>query len=78
MERYAAIATACHNGMVYQHARLGQPRVPPLPPPEPCDAPLPPLLRGERRDHHIAEEHLADAIELLMQRRDRLSISTGA
>ena len=30
------------------------------------------LLRIERGDHHIAEEHLADAIELLMQTRDRL------
>ena len=29
-------------------------------------------LRIERGDHHIAEEHLADAIELLMQTRDRL------
>ena len=29
-------------------------------------------LRVERGDHHIAEEHLADAIELLMQKRDRL------
>jgi glyoxalase family protein len=29
-------------------------------------------LRGERGDHHIAEEHLADAIELLMQTRERL------
>lgn len=35
-------------------------------------------LRGERGDHHIAEEHLADAIELLMQTRDRLPGSTGA
>jgi catechol 2,3-dioxygenase-like lactoylglutathione lyase family enzyme len=30
-------------------------------------------LRVERGDHHIAEEHLADAIEALMQLRDRLS-----
>ncbi len=30
-------------------------------------------LRGERGDHHIAEEHLADAIEALMQKRDRLT-----
>ena len=30
------------------------------------------LLRVERGDHHIAEEHLADAIKLLMQTRDRL------
>jgi catechol 2,3-dioxygenase-like lactoylglutathione lyase family enzyme len=29
-------------------------------------------LRVERGDHHIAEEHLADAIELLMQTRGRL------
>ena len=29
-------------------------------------------LRMERGDHHIAEEHLADAIELLLQTRDRL------
>jgi glyoxalase family protein len=29
-------------------------------------------LRGERGDHHIAEEHLADAIEMLMQQRDRV------
>lgn len=29
-------------------------------------------LRVERGDHHIAEEHLADAIEWLMQTRDRL------
>ena len=29
-------------------------------------------LRVERGDHHISEEHLADAIELLMQTRDRL------
>jgi len=29
-------------------------------------------LRVERGDHHITAEHLADAIELLMQRRDRL------
>ena len=29
-------------------------------------------LRIERGDHHIAEEHLADAIEMLMQKRDRL------
>ncbi len=27
-------------------------------------------LRNERGDHHIAEEHLADAIERLMQARD--------
>ena len=30
-------------------------------------------LRIERGDHHIAEEHLADAIEMLMQKRDRLA-----
>ena len=29
-------------------------------------------LRVERGDHHITEGHLADAIELLMQKRDRL------
>lgn len=29
-------------------------------------------LRMERNDHHIAEEHLADAIEFLLQTRDRL------
>ena len=29
-------------------------------------------LRTERGDHHIAEEHLADAIESLLQSRDRL------
>jgi glyoxalase family protein len=29
-------------------------------------------LRVERGDHHIAEEHLADAIDLLIQTRDRL------
>jgi glyoxalase family protein len=30
-------------------------------------------LRGERGDHHITEEHLSDAIELLMEKRDRLT-----
>jgi len=29
-------------------------------------------LRVERGDHHITEEHLADAIELLLQTRERL------
>ena len=29
-------------------------------------------LRAERGDHHITEEHLADAIELLLATRDRL------
>ncbi len=29
-------------------------------------------LRVERGDHHITEEHLADAIELLMAKRERL------
>ncbi len=29
-------------------------------------------LRTERGDHHIAEEHLADAIEILLAKRDRL------
>lgn len=31
-------------------------------------------LRVSRGDHHIAEEHLADAIELLLARRDRLPV----
>ena len=30
-------------------------------------------LRVERGDHHITEEHLADAIEMLLATRDRLS-----
>jgi hypothetical protein len=30
------------------------------------------MLRIERGDHHIAEEHLADAIALLMGTRARL------
>ena len=30
-------------------------------------------LRTERGAHHIAEEHLADAIEILMEKRERLS-----
>ena len=30
-------------------------------------------LRVERGDHHIAEEHLADAIEMLLATRDRLT-----
>ena len=30
-------------------------------------------LRVERGDHHIAEEHLADAIAMLMQTRERLA-----
>jgi glyoxalase family protein len=30
-------------------------------------------LRVERGDHHIAEEHLADAIELLLASRERLT-----
>jgi len=30
-------------------------------------------LRVERGDHHIAEDHLADAIEILLATRDRLS-----
>jgi hypothetical protein len=29
-------------------------------------------LRVERGDHHIQEQHLADAIEALMKTRDRL------
>ena len=32
-------------------------------------------LRLERGDHHIAEEHLADAIESLLETRDRLPSS---
>jgi catechol 2,3-dioxygenase-like lactoylglutathione lyase family enzyme len=35
-------------------------------------------LRVERGDHHIAEEHLADAIELLLLTRDRLQHSEHA
>jgi glyoxalase family protein len=31
-------------------------------------------LRVERGDHHITEEHLADAIELLMQSRERMPV----
>jgi catechol 2,3-dioxygenase-like lactoylglutathione lyase family enzyme len=31
-------------------------------------------LRTERGDHHITEGHLADAIELLIQTRDRLPV----
>ncbi len=31
-------------------------------------------LRVDRDDHHITEEHLADAIELLLLARDRLSV----
>jgi catechol-2,3-dioxygenase len=30
-------------------------------------------LRVERSDHHIAEEHLADAIALLLATRDRIA-----
>ena len=30
-------------------------------------------LRVERGDHHIGDEHVADAIELLYASRDRLS-----
>jgi hypothetical protein len=30
-------------------------------------------LRIERGDHHIAEDHLADAIEILLGTRDRMS-----
>lgn len=36
------------------------------------------LLRVERGDHHIAEEHLADAIELLLRARDRLTDTVDA
>ena len=32
-------------------------------------------LRVERGDHHITEEHLADALELLLETRDRLEHS---
>ena len=35
-------------------------------------------LRVERGDHHITDEHVADAIELLMARRDRLPAHAGA
>ena len=31
-------------------------------------------LRVERGDHHISDEHLADAIELLLAQRDRLPV----
>jgi hypothetical protein len=31
-------------------------------------------LRVERGDHHIADEHLADAIELLLATRPRLTV----
>jgi catechol 2,3-dioxygenase-like lactoylglutathione lyase family enzyme len=31
------------------------------------------VLRVERGDHHIAEEHLADAIEMMLATRDRLT-----
>jgi glyoxalase family protein len=34
-------------------------------------------LRIERGDHHITAEHLADAIELLIATRDRLSVRNG-
>jgi len=35
-------------------------------------------LRVARGDHHIAEEQLADAIELLLQGRDRIASASGA
>jgi hypothetical protein len=35
-------------------------------------------LRVERGDHHITEEHLADAIELLLANRHRLAASEEA
>jgi glyoxalase family protein len=35
-------------------------------------------LRVERGDHHITAEHLADAIELLLATRDRLSAAPTA
>jgi hypothetical protein len=31
-------------------------------------------LRVDRGDHHITEEHLADAIELLLAERPRLAV----
>jgi hypothetical protein len=31
-------------------------------------------LRVERGDHHITDEHLADAIELLLAARPRLTV----
>ena len=33
------------------------------------------LLRVERGDHHITDEHLADAIELLLATRARLTVA---
>ncbi len=36
------------------------------------------LLRVERGDHHITDEHLADAIELLLATRDRLPAAVDA
>jgi glyoxalase family protein len=35
------------------------------------------ILRVERGDHHITEEHLADAIELLLASRARLPTAVG-
>jgi len=35
-------------------------------------------LRSERGDHHITEEHLADAIEELLATRERLEAGSGA
>jgi glyoxalase family protein len=32
------------------------------------------ILRVERGDHHITDEHLADAIELLLATRPRLTV----
>jgi glyoxalase family protein len=36
------------------------------------------LLRVERRDHHITEEHLADAIESLLATRSRMPVQEEA
>ena len=33
------------------------------------------LLRVERGDHHISDEHLADAIELLLATKPRLTVA---
>jgi glyoxalase family protein len=35
-------------------------------------------LRMDRGDHHITEEHLADAIELLLGTRERLEAAEVA
>ena len=36
------------------------------------------VLRVERGDHHITDEHVADAIEILLATRDRLPADTNA